>query len=69
LQNGQETPETETRQARMTIWEQIEDIIKAVPPEAWEELPKDRSLNVDHYLYGSPKREKLIQDRAPIKRC
>jgi hypothetical protein len=41
-----------------TIWEKVEDLINRVPPEAWEDLPSDGSLNVDHYLYGAPKREK-----------
>ncbi len=58
LQQSQAAPQAETEQARMTIWDKVEDIIKQVPPEAWEELPKDGSLNVDHYLYGAPKREK-----------
>lgn len=41
---------------RRTIWEKVEDIIKEVPPEAWDGLPPDGSLNVDHYLYGAPKK-------------
>jgi hypothetical protein len=35
----------------------VKDVILEVPAEAWEELPKDGSRNVDHYLYGAPKRE------------
>ena len=27
-----------------------------VPPEAWADLPSDYSVNLDHYLYGTPKR-------------
>lgn len=41
---------------RTTIWETIEDIVNQVPPEAWDEVPSDGSLNVDHYLYGAPKK-------------
>lgn len=41
--------------ARMTIWEEVDEITKDVPPEAWDELPTDGSMNVDHYLYGVPK--------------
>ena len=41
---------------RMKIWEEIDEISKEVPPEAWAELPTDGSLNLDHYLYGAPKR-------------
>lgn len=41
---------------RMSIFEQIDSITAQVPDELWEELPKDGSLNVDHYLYGAPKK-------------
>jgi hypothetical protein len=58
LQHSHTSPETETGPAKMTIWDKVKDIIEQIPAEAWEELPKDGSLNVDHYLYGSPKREK-----------
>lgn len=40
----------------LTIWEEIREIVKDVPDEAWEQLPRDGSLNVDHYLYGAPKK-------------
>ena len=39
-----------------TIWEEIDEIVSEVPPEAWDEVPPDGSLNHDHYLYGSPKK-------------
>jgi hypothetical protein len=38
------------------IWEVILDHAKTVPPEAFEKLPKDGASQVDHYLYGHPKR-------------
>ena len=47
-------PQTAPR--RLTIWDQVKDIIEAVPPEAWDELPTDGAANVDHYLYGAPKK-------------
>jgi hypothetical protein len=28
---------------------------ESIPAEAWEGVPKDRSINHDHYLYGAPK--------------
>lgn len=37
-------------------WEVIQDITKDVPDEVWETLPKDGAAEIDHYLYGSPKR-------------
>ncbi len=57
---GQVKPDTsaECDSRSLPIWEVIQDIIKEVPPEAWNDLPTDGSINVDHYLYGAPKRTK-----------
>lgn len=38
------------------IWDRIEERIAQAPPETWEDAPSDGSLNVDHYLYGAPRR-------------
>jgi hypothetical protein len=35
----------------------VEEIQAQVPPEEWDRLPHDGSINHDHYLYGSPKVE------------
>lgn len=43
--------------ARMSIWDRVSEISNDVPLEVWEELPKDGSINIDHYLFGSPKRQ------------
>ncbi len=40
------------------IWEVITEISNQIPEEEWAKLPSDGSLNHDHYLYGSPKKEK-----------
>lgn len=40
------------------IWEVITEISSQVPEEEWAKLPSDGSINHDHYLYGSPKKEK-----------
>jgi hypothetical protein len=37
------------------IWEIAEQIGAAVSDEEWEKVPKDGSINVDHYLYGHRK--------------
>jgi hypothetical protein len=37
------------------IWEVAQEIGKSVPQEEWEKVPKDGSINVDHYLYGNRK--------------
>lgn len=39
-----------------TIWQEIREIVKDVPDEEWERLPGDGSVNIDHYLYGAPKK-------------
>lgn len=38
------------------IWELIVENMKDVPDEVFERLPKDGASQVDHYLYGHPKR-------------
>jgi hypothetical protein len=38
------------------IWEVITDIVSNVPDEVFDRLPKDGASEVDHYLYGLPKR-------------
>lgn len=39
------------------IWEVIQDIMKDVPDEVFDRLPKDGASQVDHYIYGLPKRD------------
>ena len=38
------------------IWEWIAEQARNVPEEEWERFPKDGAAEVDHYLYGTPKR-------------
>jgi hypothetical protein len=38
------------------IWEVISDNMKDVPLEEFAKLPKDGAGQVDHYLYGAPRR-------------
>jgi len=40
------------------IWEVMLDNLKDVPPEEFAKLPKDGASEVDHYLYGHPKRNR-----------
>lgn len=53
-----ENTQTKTNPKRETIWAKVKDIIEKIPKEEWEQLPTDGSINVDHYLYGSPKKVK-----------
>jgi hypothetical protein len=39
-----------------SIWEIITEQMKDVPDEAFDRLPKDGASQVDHYIYGLPKR-------------
>lgn len=39
------------------FWEIALEISNSIPDEVWAEVPKDASMNVDHYLYGTPKVE------------
>ena len=39
-----------------SLWEMAQECIKDVPPEAWDEVPTDGAFNLDHYLYGAPKK-------------
>jgi hypothetical protein len=48
-----EKPKLESR----PIWEVIADNMKDVPPEDLALLPKDGASQIDHYLYGHPKRD------------
>ncbi len=53
-----EVEDTTEETEHQTIWDMVKDIIEEVPKEAWDELPTDGSINVDHYLYGHKKKTK-----------
>jgi hypothetical protein len=38
------------------LWEQIVDLGDAIPEEERANLPADSSENLDHYLYGAPRK-------------
>jgi hypothetical protein len=42
---------------KQTLLEKLAVISSRVPDEIWETLPTDGAKNIDHYLYGSPKRK------------
>ena len=39
------------------VWEIILDNMKSVPHEDIAALPKDGARQIDHYIYGQPKRD------------
>jgi predicted DNA-binding antitoxin AbrB/MazE fold protein len=43
-------------QARKPIWERAVELTADAPPEELEKVPTDSASQLDHYLYGSPKR-------------
>jgi hypothetical protein len=50
-------PESEQPTDFPSILDLIAEITKSVPEEAWERVPKDLSINLDHYLYGANKNQ------------
>jgi len=42
--------------AQKPLWEVIAEIARRVPDEEWAKIPSDASYQLDHYLYGAPKK-------------
>ena len=42
--------------ANRTPWQIWQNHLKEIPAEELDEIPTDGSLNLDHYLYGVPKK-------------
>ena len=42
--------------AHKPIWELVEEINADLPADTWNSVPTDGSINLDHYLYGAPKK-------------
>ena len=55
---GQETANQSEPAASELVptWQRILDNMKAVPDEVFDRIPVDSSEQLDHYLYGTPKR-------------
>lgn len=41
---------------KRTPWEIWKGYLKDIPEEELEKIPTDASINLDHYLYGAPKK-------------
>ncbi len=41
---------------RRTLWEMWQEHLEDIPEEELDKIPTDASLNLDHYLYGAPKK-------------
>lgn len=46
------------KEKRKTLLEKIQDRVSNLSDETLEKLPVDGAENVDHYLYGAPKKAK-----------
>jgi hypothetical protein len=42
---------------RRPIWEVVDEINAGLPADTWENVPTNGSINLDHYVYGAPKRQ------------
>lgn len=43
--------------AERSLEEKIAEIVATVPEEEWAKLPTDLGDHLDHYIYGTPRRE------------
>ncbi len=41
---------------RKPIWERVAELRDSIPAEEWDNVPTDGADQLDHYLYGSPRR-------------
>jgi hypothetical protein len=42
---------------RRSVCEIVDEINATLPADTWENVPTDGSINLDHYLYGAPKKQ------------
>jgi Arc/MetJ-type ribon-helix-helix transcriptional regulator len=42
---------------RKPIWEKLQEIRDSIDPHAFDGLPEDGASQIDHYIYGLPKRD------------
>jgi len=42
---------------RKPIWEIAQEVNAGLPADTWDSVPTDGSINLDHYLYGTPKQQ------------
>ncbi|MGA7502479.1 MAG: hypothetical protein WBX00_37760 [Isosphaeraceae bacterium] len=41
---------------RKPLWERAAELRRSIPEEEWAKLPVDGAEQLNHYIYGSPKR-------------
>ncbi|MFC1816458.1 hypothetical protein ACFL0M_11110 [Thermodesulfobacteriota bacterium] len=50
------TAKTHYDQSARPIEDILEELAREIPQEEWDRLPGDLNDNLDHYLYGIPKK-------------
>jgi Arc/MetJ-type ribon-helix-helix transcriptional regulator len=53
-QSSSDRPSTPPK--RKPLWERAAELRQSIPAEEWDKLPTDGARQLDHYIYGSPKR-------------
>jgi Arc/MetJ-type ribon-helix-helix transcriptional regulator len=51
-----DTPVSPAKTAHKPLWERAAELRISIPAEEWAKLPVDGAEQLDHYIYGSPKR-------------
>jgi hypothetical protein len=57
LAGGASAEPNGTDMDRRPIWEVINEITAGLPADTWDSVPADGSINLDHYLYGTPNQQ------------
>ena len=57
LERDLRSAEIQDLPTKAPIWEIITERMKDVPDEVFERLPEDGASQIDHYIYGLPKRD------------
>jgi hypothetical protein len=52
-----ERPAVSEADRKRPIWEVLAERALQIPEEELDKIPHDGSVNLDHYLYGAPKKE------------
>lgn len=53
---GEESKVADGGAATAPAWKRVLDIMGKVPGEVFDRMPTDGSQQLDHYIYGTPKR-------------
>ena len=42
------------------VWMWVQEMFQDIPRDEWDRLPNDPSDNIDHYLYGHPRKDRPV---------